>query len=354
MFIRKFLLVALLSCHFFGSAIFAQEVDSTLSYFLKDFQFFKPMIANLRTPQNHARFYCADAVDFSNSTKTGKHLFFDPSFGGYFPFLGWKFADIDSNSIPLRTPGVALFLDGAAHLLLDFNTASSDVINADYRIGGGIAGRFNWLTFLAFRYRFFHESTHIGDEYTLFASLQPGFRRYNISYEAHEIYLSIDHYVTKQRPIKFLNKNVSYMRAYAGTRFLSKDSYDGFTGLFESANPIILTGKNEHQLGGEIFFRGKPAPDELSNDPWLSRLFSFQYVVFAVDLGFQDKYDISLEPSRVWSTNIVLGLVYGENFRIDRGRTVRWQLNYYSGINPHGQFRNKKIRYIGLDYIIDF
>jgi len=117
------------------------KLESPRVYFLKDYQYFKPMIANLRTSQNHLRTYRAKAVGFSNSTSTGKHWFIDPAFGGYFPILGYNFAEIEDSTIPMRLPGFAVFVDGSTHLLLDMNTQSSDVINTDYRIGFGFALR---------------------------------------------------------------------------------------------------------------------------------------------------------------------------------------------------------------------
>ena len=153
---------------------------------MEDFQYFRPIVADVRTSQNHLRLYRAGEVPFSNSTSQGDHWFVDGSFGERFSLLGYNFST--PNQEPLRIPGVSLFVDGASHLLIDLNTESRDVINADYRIGLGVAVRAPFARFLAFQYRFSHESSHIGDEYTLFASRQPSFRRYNVSCEANELY----------------------------------------------------------------------------------------------------------------------------------------------------------------------
>ena len=144
-------------------------------HFMEDYQHFKPILADVRASHNHLRLYRAGGVPFSNSTSQGDHWFVDASFGERFSLVGYSFST--PNREPLRIPGVSMFVEGASHILVDLNTESRDVINADYRVGLGVAMRLPFAPFLAFQSRFFHESSHIGDEYTLFASRQPEFRR---------------------------------------------------------------------------------------------------------------------------------------------------------------------------------
>ena len=49
-----------------------------------------------------------------------------------------------------------------------------------------------------------------------------------------------------------------------------------------------------------------------------------------------------------------LGVIYGESLSVTGGRTVRYELNYYNGVNPHGQFRQDKLSYWGVNFVIDF
>ena len=44
-------------------------------YFMEDFQYFRPIVADVRTSQNHLRLYRAGEVPFSNSTSQGDHWF---------------------------------------------------------------------------------------------------------------------------------------------------------------------------------------------------------------------------------------------------------------------------------------
>ncbi len=82
-------------------------------------------------------------------------------------------------------------------------------------------------------------------------------------------------------------------------------------------------------------------------------MMAFQNLVIATDFKRENRYD-SLDPERIWSVNIVLGLIYGESLGVTGERTVRYELNYYHGVNPHGQFRQDKLSYLGLNFVIDF
>ena len=334
---------------------FSQLIPSCVwaqAHFMKDYQYFRPIVADVRTSQNHFRLYRAGEVPFSNSTSQSDHTFVDASFGERFSLLGYNFSTPDQE--PLRIPGVSLFVDGAAHLLIDLNTKSRDVINADYRIALGVAARAPFARFLAFQYRFLHESSHIGDEYALFASPQPSFRRYNVSYEASELYAAIDHRASGLGS-GLPQPRISYMRAFVGFRHLYTNGYDGFTGLFEPASPIRLVSQEEYNLGGELYFRGWQLPDQRPDAGWWSRLFAFHNLVIATDLKLENRYASQAQaPERTWSVNVVLGLIYGESFGVTGERTVRYEFSYYNGVNPHGQFRQDKLSYLGLNFVIDF
>ncbi|MCH7857799.1 MAG: DUF1207 domain-containing protein, partial [Gemmatimonadetes bacterium] len=82
-------------------------------------------------------------------------------------------------------------------------------------------------------------------------------------------------------------------------------------------------------------------------------MFSFQNVFIATYFKRENRYD-SLEPEPAWSFNVVLGLIYGESLGLTGQRTVRYEVNYYNGINPHGQFRQDKLSYVGFNFVIDF
>jgi len=335
------------------SNLFSQETGTksvTGFYVLSDYQYFKPLLADIRKPQFYTRLYRNEAVKFSNlSTSRGHHLFWDVGYGGFFPMLGYNYKE-NAAANPMQITGWTLFIESSAHMLLDFSTPSADVINTDFRIGGGLASRLpTRLKNISLRYKFFHESTHIGDEFTLTAVADSTFRRYNVSYEAHEFFISVDRYsptvTNRRRPV--------YWRAYAMGRLLTKGfAFDDFRDR-SRAKALKTAGRGELQLGSEIFVRGRSSAategQKLNN--FLKRVFAPQYWVIAADFYRRDKYAV-IAPKRMWSYNLVLGPVYGNYF--NGTRTSKLFLNYYSGVNPHGQFRMFEMSYFGISYGMDF
>ncbi|MGH1365161.1 MAG: DUF1207 domain-containing protein [Calditrichia bacterium] len=307
-------------------------------YVLKDEQYFKPMLADIRLPEGHMRLYRDDAVRFSNSTKSGAHTFWDVAYGGYFPFAGFSFTAAANKNSMQRT-GLNFFLSGSAHLLLDFDTASSDVINTDFRLGGGIATRLPLLgNRLALRLQLFHESSHVGDEFVLAASQQQSFRRYNVSYEALELFAAIDDF----SPDALNRWQFCYWRAYSGTRFLlGENLYEDFSKRGR-ADALKTNSGPELQSGVELFWKG-----------WAKQRYFLapQYFVVAGDAFLRDRYSLT-NPNSSTNINLLFGIFYGDYF--NAGRTVKWYINYYRGVNPHGQFRTTNIEYLGINYSVTF
>ncbi len=333
------------------SSVFSQAADSLSSkrsYFLKDYQYFKPMLANIRSPQFHTRMYRGRAVKFSNSTLSGEHTFWDVSFGGFFSLFGFNFKGKPPTNIMERT-GLDVFAEASAHTLLDFNTASSDVINTDFRLGTGITsrlpGRFKHFSILS---KFFHESTHIGDEYALAATPDTSFRRYNVSYEAVELYCAYDHYFATSKKLV-----LDYYRLYGGGRLLTKKARFEDFGDSRETRALKISDQWESQVGAEVFLHGAlPASSaERREECWLKKLLLPQFLVLAADFYHRDKYAVT-NPQKVRSENFAFGLIYGDYFQ--GKRTTRWLINYYNGVNPHGQFRTDEISYWGIDFGVGF
>ncbi|MEP6652537.1 MAG: hypothetical protein ABJA82_04210 [Myxococcales bacterium] len=110
----------------------------------------------------------ADA-DSRAALPDGLHKFWDVAFGERAPVMGWY--DVHPTRSIRHARGVQLNIDAAAFLLLDFTAQSSAVINTDYRLGASVdlrPWRDGW-DLLSLSVGFFHQSTHLGDEYTLSA-----------------------------------------------------------------------------------------------------------------------------------------------------------------------------------------
>jgi len=133
---KKCLLVFMVFVLGLAQDVFSQDGLEKGWYYVKSIGFYKPMLADIRANQLHMRVYCDDAIAFSNSTKSGKHIFWDVGFSGEFGFLGYK-QNGEASKGWLESTGLEFFVEGSAHMLLDFNAQSSDVINTDFPLWCG-------------------------------------------------------------------------------------------------------------------------------------------------------------------------------------------------------------------------
>jgi len=187
--------------------------------------------AGLRDPHFGMRLYRDNPVpgtlhDIGNPTAPGSdaragapdgaHRFWDVSFGERMPVFTWY----DINPQRARyARGLQVNIDAAAFMLLDFDSQSLGVIDTDFRLGGSLDFRPWWDGWerLSLSVGFFHESTHLGDEYVLSAATIQGDAapaanallpyRANPSYQALPVTLSVDY--------PFADNHLS-LRAYGG------------------------------------------------------------------------------------------------------------------------------------------
>jgi len=280
------------------------------------------------------------------------------------------------------------------HMLLDFMADSSPVIDAEFHLGGGFMGRgIPWITrpgsplsHFSWKAKFFHESTHIGDEYlddirkAQAASPMPGFIHPNVSYLAWEVLLAVDGEVGPSTrcvdPSSFKERSSEspdgpaprdtcsgipnrprlYWRGYAGYRRLLGSPYDltpidPATGLPMTSPffdpPVTHAGnQNEGQVGGEGRLRLTALDDITFRPP--------DYIIAAAELKLRQQYDYegSLGSPRWTSYNVLAGVEWGD--WTDDQMVFRTFVNYYDGINPHGQFRSELLRYVGVTVQIDY
>jgi Protein of unknown function (DUF1207) len=192
-------------------------------------------------------------------------------------------------------PGDGLQLDLAAGIFaqFDFGTPSVDLINADYVIGLPLALRRAGFTT---RLRFYHQSSHLGDEYLL---RDDGIERENLSFESIELILS---------------QEAGPLRLYAGGEHLFR------------REPETLDARLVH-LGLEL----------RSGEAGAVRFVA----------GADVKLTEEQEYSPAWSGRAGIQIA-----RAERGghpvRLVLLLAEFYSGPSPYGQFFQDDIQYAGV------
>jgi len=347
------------------------------TYYRKDYQYFEPPVADVRGPHTYMRVYSHRPVAFTRNPER-EHRFWDVGFGGHFVWWGYSPGATEQRG-RMKARGLAVFWEPSAHALLDFGAHSNALINADYRVALGVAGRSApWIwrgEHFSWRLRIFHESSHLGDEFVLDALKRDGllaeaaggvageggaqsFQRYNVGYEAVEFCASLDDF------------GADYQRLYAGGRWLDERAFKAEPLQYrdQDLNAPLRAKGWEGQAGGEYFARLSPPFAPWRNPNWwigrlndlirrsvfldyfFPRIEEAYYWVMADEVCIRSQYTTG-RPEYVLANNLVAGLVWGDYFVEDQGISAfALLLNHYRGPNPHGQFRNEDLKYWGLEF----
>lgn len=191
-------------------------------------------------------------------------------------------------------------IEGALWALFDPLHESSPLIDADYYVGFPVTYAFgNW----AFKFKGYHISTHIGDEFLLD---HPNFYRRNPSIEAFDFYVS--------------NQFSRDLRLYGGIGWVAcqDDSY--------RVGPLYL------QAGFE--FRAF----QWSYNDYCNRLYGVPFI--AADLYYQSHFSDRI------NTTVVGGYEWGKVS--GNRRRFRVFLEYHNGYAVEGQFSKQKTHYIAI------
>lgn len=193
--------------------------------------------------------------------------------------------------------GVQISLMGGLFAQFDLGAPSFDLINADYTIGVPVTFRKGESSM---RLRFYHQSSHLGDEFLLRVNPQ----RINLSYEALEYLYSHD---------------LKSFRIYGGGEYMVH------------RDPAELKPLSFH---GGVEYRGRNVLWRSSR--WLG----------AVDIKSWQEHH--------WSPDIAAS--FGAEFGPPQPgrRRMRVMLEGYHGYNPHGQFYAERLRYIGVGVYLGF
>jgi hypothetical protein len=189
--------------------------------------------------------------------------------------------------------GVHLALAGAVFAQFDLDAPSSDLINADYIVALPLTWRRGWLST---RFRLYHQSSHLGDEYVLRSDQ---IQRENLSFESFEALVSVE---------------AGPIRLYAGAEHLFR------------REPNSLEQKLAH---GGLELRTNAA-----------RVLS---LVAGTDIKSSEQYDWELALSARAGLQIAPRARAGHPLR-----RVLLLAEYYEGPSPYGQFFIDDIRYAGF------
>ena len=245
---------------------------------LPEHELFAPLVADPRQPRfsmSYQRYHTPRDVFSAASV----------AFGEYFGVASEVYHDAGVSQIGIQAAVFALF---------NLDAPSSDLVNADYWIGIPLSYRKGPRSYLL---RFYHQSSHLGDEFLLG---NPGVNRVNLSYESAEFLGSYEW---------------ERLRLYAGGSYIIHSEPD--------LSPWQAHG------GGEYLF------------PHAIGTFDF---VAAVDVRASEELDWKRSSS----------FQAGFELHSSQQRRARLMMEYFSGYSPNGQFYLDRLRYVGMGLYFGF
>jgi hypothetical protein len=246
-------------------------------------QIFCPIIADPKEPRSFASLLQGTFPSIEKPTGEGTTIG-SVGLGDSFGLVRW--------GGPRAGEGVQLDVVGAIFAQFDLDSASNDLINADYIIGLPLTIRRSGFSIRA---RVYHQSSHLGDEYLLRSSQ---IQRENLSFESLELLAS---------------QEIGPLRLYGGgEQIFRRDP--------ETVKPKLLHAGAELRSGRAGLLQ----------------------LVSGVDLKTTEQHNWSQALSGRVGFEVARPAPGGHPVRL-----VTIMLELYKGPSPYGQFFQEDISYIG-------
>jgi len=242
------------------------------------------------------------------------------------PLAGWESRTSESDRVSDGGWGLGLWLPIDFHMVEDFEDDSNPIVNTDYRFG--VAPKFQYALGakrrLGLRLLFGHESSHLGDEFSMAGKREfPNtFERINVSWEFLDVGLLYEDFNCLVWSVR-LGITVSCDSTYYSVD--SRSATESAVGpVTESSNWL------DPYVGFDLEWE-----DPMGN--W--------GVYLSGEARWRSVYDYhkadpAVGENRRLSVNVVSGLrKTGKGNALGR---ASFFVRFYCGVNPHGQFRNQR------------
>jgi len=268
----------------------------------------------------------------------GQSTVWDISVGDEIPVIGWTRGDKpEGEPTAQKKFGFGVWFPLSFHMIEDMSKDhSKPILDTDYRFGVMLKAQWGlpskWgithQSHIGIRYvPIAHESTHLGDEFTLNARIYgDAFQRVNVSYQYWELGGSFE-------PNFFQDGRLE--AKFRGG--IMHEAFHGGVGWYDAellqpvGGTVTLSNRNiEPYVGAELFY--SPDPDTGGLGPFLSLDYRNR-TVYGYNRPSQST------PEQVeGSVNILAGI---RHIRRAARITPSYYLRYYHGVNPAGQFRSQ-------------
>ena len=287
---------------------------------LADRIYYEPLLAEQRAARLFLLFP-GWSKEFPHSQERGNRFAWQITMGREIPLLGWETrSGAFGSPFTKGEKGFGIWLPIAFHMIEDFKDESNPIVDTDYRFGVMLKSQIGlpWQSRLGIRIvPWAHESTHLGDEYTILASERPNFERVNVSYEYWEYGVSYEKAFSPSGLLKL---------RHGGIVLWGEDGYYS-DHLLHSPPTLSVSQKNyEPSFGVEYRF------------PTMKDRQAFLSLDFRHRLQYSFHHPVSGEEIRrpTWTIGI------GHAAREDHIATFRSLFAYFThGVNPFGQLREQ-------------
>jgi Protein of unknown function (DUF1207) len=267
-----------------GTGVHENEADGTV-FFPQD-QIFCALLADPKEPRSFVSYLRGEFRTLDDPEGAGTNIG-SVGLGDNFGLVRWGGSR--------RGEGVQLDLIGSIFAQFDLGSPSNDLINADYIVGLPVTVRHRGFSA---RVTFYHQSSHLGDEYLLRDRDEP-IDRENLSFEAVGLVLS---------------QEFGPLRIYGGGERLFRREPDTVA---------------ERLVHGGIEFRTRRAGPAR--------------FVAAVDMKSTEQQDWSPATSGRAGVEFARSGASGHPVRL-----VAFMIELYQGPSPYGQFFQDDISYVGF------
>lgn len=286
----------------------------------KDLPYYEPLKADPRAAKT-TLVVPAWSKEFPHSVEPGSRFVWQITLGRELPIVGLR-TQRDDGRAGHRKWGVGLWIPVSFHMIEDHKDESAPIVDTDYRYGFMTKFQYgltedSWLGVRLTPWA--HESTHLGDEYTLLAIERPDFIRTNPSFEYLEYGISYE---------KMLGQGMLTLR-HGGITLHGDDGY--YTNhLLGSDEPELTPSEKNFEPSFGVEWRGWQKGER---DLFVS-------LDARHKLAYRFKREPGEEETKQWSFSLAVGRSVPEG---TRGIPLKDYFGYfYWGVNPFGQLREQK------------
>jgi hypothetical protein len=318
--LRHTIAASLLTTIGMGVQTSAQDISFVA---FRDRPYYEPLLAETR-PARTSILFPAWSKEFPDSAEKGTRFAWQITLGEELPAFAVS-NQVSAGPTEKGKWGFGLWIPISFHVIEDFKDESAPIVDTDYRFG--FMTKFQCGCFgetkLGIRFvPWAHESTHLGDEYTIVAVQDPAFERINVSYEYWEYGVSFE-------GSGAFNEGDNWTLRNGGRQPWGEDGYYSNHLLGSDVPSLTPSRKNfEPFFGGEYRFpewRGRQT--YVSAEARHSLIYNY--------------HQTSDNPERrQWSWNLHLGRALPAG---TSGTPLKqYFVQIYHGVNPYGQLRSQK------------